>query len=68
MTISSDGYLDGGEPYTDEEMEIINDEEDYTPYPDCPICGNISGFMGWLGNLNWFRCMFCGMEFSTNRD
>ena len=27
-TIPSDGYADGGEPYTDDELEIINSDGD----------------------------------------
>jgi len=30
----------------------------------CPICDNPGGFMGQLGNLLWFRCISCGMEFN----
>ena len=45
------------------------DEDEFDePYPDCPMCGGESGFMGWLGNLKWFRCLFCGMEFNVKED
>ena len=29
----------------------------------CPACTGPSVFMGQLGNLAWFRCQNCGMEF-----
>ena len=61
MTIKPlDGCADGGEPYTDEELEIINAE--------CPICDGEAELMGQLGNLRWYRCMDCGMEFSREAD
>ncbi len=41
-----------------------DDDVDENPYPDCPVCGGYAGLMGWLGKLKWFRCLFCGMEFS----
>lgn len=44
--------------------KIYEDDIDENPYPDCPTCGEHAGFMGWLGNLKWFRCLFCGLEFS----
>jgi hypothetical protein len=43
---------------------IEDDDIDENPYPDCPLCNGQAGFMGWLGNLKWFRCIFCGWEFS----
>lgn len=44
---------------------MMSDEDIDKPYPDCPICSGQVGFMGWLGNLKWFHCLFCGMEFSV---
>jgi hypothetical protein len=41
------------------------DDIDENPYPDCPMCQEQVGFMGWLGRLKWFRCLFCGWEFSV---
>ncbi len=34
--------------------------------PDCPVCdGDESGrFLGRLGELRWFRCESCGMDFN----
>ena len=63
MTIPSDGYADGGERYTDEEMEIILEDE-LENYVDCPVCGGIGGLLGALGNLTWYRCLNCGIEFN----
>lgn len=32
---------------------------------DCPICDSTyANFMGRLGALYYFRCRYCGMEFS----
>ena len=66
MTIPSDGYADGGEPYTDEEMELIYEEEGQD-YVECPLCEGIGGLMGQLGNLVWYRCLNCGIEFNIER-
>jgi len=63
MTIPDDGYQDGGEPYTDEELSIIDNDE--PPYVNCPMCDGIGGFMGGLGYLLWYRCLQCGIEFYT---
>jgi hypothetical protein len=30
----------------------------------CPVCGGTIYLLGYLGNLAWFRCANCGMEFS----
>ena len=67
MTIPSDGYADGGEPYTDEEMELIYKEEEQD-YVECPLCGGIGSLMGQLGNLVWFRCLNCGIDFNVEKD
>jgi hypothetical protein len=48
----------------EEDQEYTEEEDDYIPYPDCPMCGGQSGLMGYLGQLAWFRCLFCGMEFN----
>ena len=42
-----------------------DDDDDAYPYPDCPVCGGVSGFMGWFGILAWFKCILCGMEFNV---
>jgi ribosomal protein S27AE len=54
--IPADGYADGGEPYDDEEMELMNVK--------CPTCQGEGKFMGMLGDLLHFRCLQCGMEFN----
>jgi len=28
----------------------------------CDMCGGILGFLGCLGNLNWYQCRNCGHE------
>jgi len=38
-TLPNDGYADGGEPYTDDELEIINADD--IDYADCPVCDGI---------------------------
>jgi len=30
----------------------------------CPVCGSAAYLLGSLGHLHWFRCRYCGMEFS----
>jgi len=30
---------------------------------ECPECGGQAYSMGSLGNVVWFRCQDCGMEF-----
>lgn len=30
----------------------------------CQLCGGFLYLLGQLGNLQWFRCRDCGMEFS----
>ena len=56
--LSEDGFNDGGEYYTDEEIEIINSMQ------PCPICEEDNVPMGKLGNLTWYRCQSCGMEYN----
>lgn len=64
--------------YSDEEnaraivdsmIDIIEDEIDERNEQgaiDCPACGGDTGnFMGYLGNLAWFRCQRCGTEASV---
>ncbi len=37
----------------------------------CPGCNHEydgdAPFMGTLGRLDWFRCRYCGMDFSVER-
>ena len=39
---------------------IIEDELDFPP---CPVCGGEPTPLGTLGNLLWFRCSQCGIDF-----
>jgi tRNA(Ile2) C34 agmatinyltransferase TiaS len=36
--------------------------------PICPICDGEGKYMADLGDLAWFRCEDCGMDFSTPID
>lgn len=29
---------------------------------ECPECGGDLGFLGVLGNVNWYQCRNCGVE------
>ena len=31
----------------------------------CPICEGTGEYIGTLGNLDWYRCRNCGMEWSV---
>lgn len=33
----------------------------------CQLCGGLLALLGTLGNLRWFRCTGCGMDFSKVR-
>lgn len=48
------------EPWWDD--NLYDDE----PAPDCPACGGLQtgGELGQLGNLYWYRCVNCGMDFN----
>lgn len=35
---------------------------------ECPICGGELYFLGYLGNLAWFRCANCGMVLNVEAD
>lgn len=45
-------------------MNYQNDENlcDCLEQVYCPVCGGESGLLGMLGNLEWLRCRYCGME------
>lgn len=30
----------------------------------CPVCGGVGVMLGFMGKLIWFRCRYCGWEFS----
>jgi hypothetical protein len=34
----------------------------------CPLCDGESEFLGQLGNLEWYRCRYCGAEFSVKTE
>ena len=58
--LAEDGFIDGGERYSDEELELFNSEL-------CPVCDGESFCIGALGDLEWFRCKDCGIEFNISR-
>ena len=64
-TLPNDGYADGGEPYTDDELEIINADD--IDYADCPVCDGIGALLGQLGKLSWYRCIDCGIDFNQRK-
>ena len=35
--------------------------------PKCPVCSGLGVLLGALGNLRWFRCRDCGVNFSRRR-
>jgi hypothetical protein len=37
----------------------------YRPPDQCPQCTGQGAVMGALGNLDWFRCINCGWEWSV---
>lgn len=41
-----------------------SDEEESMPEADCPVCGGPGVPLGGLGNLMWYRCRNCGMDFN----
>ena len=59
--LAEDGFIDGGERYSDEELELFNSEL-------CPVCDSENVPMGKLGQLTWYRCQSCGMEYNTRED
>ncbi len=32
----------------------------------CPVCSGETIFLGQLGNLEWYRCRNCGLEFNIH--
>ena len=60
--LAEEGFMDGGEDYTEEEMEIINS------MAVCPVCDSDNVPMGKLGQLTWYRCQSCGMEYNTREE
>lgn len=41
-----------------------DDDDGYEDEISCPVCGGVGESMGKLGDLEWFRCRHCGMEFN----
>lgn len=57
-------FSDGGEDLYIEETcgEGSND-----PDTTCPLCGSVnpeSACIGLLGSKTWYRCVYCGAEYS----
>ena len=59
--LAEDGFIDGGERYSDEELKLFNSEL-------CPVCDSDNVPMGKLGQLTWYRCQSCGMEYNTREE
>ncbi len=57
-------YGNGDGFYEDDDLIALDsDERDR----ECPMCGSYldeESVLGVLGLLRWFRCIFCGAEFS----
>ena len=47
-------------------LEDYNDVDDYVPPPGCPVCDGPGIEMGGLGNVVWYRCRNCGIEFKVD--
>ena len=45
------------------EKPMYDENESTLEYATCPACGGDGGYLGTLGNLDWFRCIYCGAEF-----
>jgi len=64
----SDYISDEEDEPTDEE---IHEEEQYEAdkdNPTCPLCNGPGSCMGGLGNLTWFRCRNCGVDFNIEEE
>jgi hypothetical protein len=44
--------------------DYLEDNEEEYSIEECPICGGDCYILGNLGNLSWYRCRDCGMEFN----
>ncbi len=33
---------------------------------ECPMCSGFGALLGKLGNLFWFRCRQCGIDFNCS--
>ena len=43
-------------------------EEEPALHALCPVCGDWGSLMGHLGNLTWFRCVSCGIDFNLTSE
>ena len=43
---------------------MVDENENTQEFATCPACGGDGGYLGTLGVLTWFRCIYCGMDFS----
>ena len=52
--------------YLCDKCDEVRDQEQPDEPPDCPMCDGHGEAMGGLGFLTWFRCRFCGIEWSQD--
>jgi|GEM_PF-515431 len=48
--------------------EEVGEDEYMEEAPICPMCGGIGMPLGTLGDLDWWRCRQCGMDFNTDAE
>ena len=58
--------VEGPSNYDDYNEDEFEDEDEFEEPLEafCPVCDGMGVLMGGLGNLQWFRCRQCGMEFN----
>jgi len=44
-------------------IEELQEQLDCGLVSECPACGGLGSVLGILGNLVWFRCQNCGIDF-----
>lgn len=54
----------GCEDYQVEGMSQECQVEPEPEMPECPVCEGEGAILGGLGNLTYFRCRDCGMDYS----
>jgi hypothetical protein len=57
----------GWEEWIVDDLDLLEDEEDY---PTCPVCAGPGVPLGTLGRRAWYRCRNCGTDssFTDNGD